>query len=330
MPAPRAANRERVVVAGKYVLDDELGAGGMGVVYRAQQLQPPRPVAIKFLHRVLARDPRTVERFRVEAVAASRLDHPHSVAVLDYGEDADGTPYLVMEYVSGRTLRHIVDDGALAMDRAITITQQILGALTCAHAHGIVHGDVKTENVLVQVNAAGVEQVKLVDFGLARVILSFDDEDRESRTDALIAGTPEYMAPEVIVGGMPSPQSDIYAVGVILHEMLTGTTPFGGGKPMDIFARHVLDPIVPPSIRFPALDIPRELEDAVSRALAKEPSDRFPDAAAFADALGHVEATHSRAPRPEASRAVGARCTTLRARPLTAPPLQPARSAPTR
>lgn len=326
MPASPAAYLERVVVAGKYVLDDQLGAGGMGIVYRAQQLHPPRAVAIKFLHRVLARDPRTVARFRCEALAASQLDHPNSVAVLDHGEDADGTPYLVMEYVSGRTLRHIVDDGALAVDRAITITQQILGALACAHAHGIVHADVKTENVLVHETETG-EQVKLVDFGLARVILSFDEDDRDS---SFIAGTPEYMAPEVIVGGAPSPASDIYAAGVILHEMLTGTTPFGGGKPMDIFARHVLDPMVPPSLRFPELDLPRPLEEVIERALAKEPENRFPSATAFAEALSLVEATHSRAPLPEASRAVGARCPTLRARPLTAPPPQPARSAPAR
>lgn len=328
MPASPATYLERVV-AGKYVLDDELGAGGMGVVYRAQQLHPPRPVAIKFLHRVLARDPRTVARFRVEALAASQLDHPNSVAVLDHGEDADGTPYLVMEYVSGRTLRRIVADGALAMDRAIAITQQILGALACAHTHGIVHSDVKTENVLVQ-ESEDDEQVKLVDFGLARVILSFDEDDRDS---SLIAGTPEYMAPEVIVGGAPSPASDIYAAGVILHEMLTGATPFGGGKPMDIFARHVLDPVVPPSLRFPELDIPRPLEEVIERALAKEPENRFPSAAVFAEALSHVEAPASRAHRPtsaETSRPVGARCTTLRARRLTVPPPQPARSAPTR
>lgn len=328
MSSPRPAYDPRVVVAGKYVLDDELGAGGMGIVYRAYQIDPPRPVAIKFLHKVLARDPRIVARFRDEALTASRLDHPSSVAVLDHGEDADGTPYLVMEYVSGRTLRQIVDDGPLDMDRAIRITQQILGALTCAHAHGIVHSDVKTENVLVAQTAAG-ELVKLVDFGLARVIMSYDGDASES-TEAHIAGTPEYMAPEVIVGGTPSPASDIYAVGVILHEMLTGTTPFGGGKPMDIFARHVLDPMVPPSLRFPQLDIPRPLEEVIERALAKEPAERFSDAAAFAEALGQLDATHARAPLPEASRAVGARCTTLRARRLSVPPPQPARSAPTR
>jgi serine/threonine-protein kinase len=327
MPSPKLAPVSRPLVAGRYVIEDELGAGGMGVVYRAHVLETSRPVAIKFLHRVLARDPRTVARFRDEALTASRLDHPSSVAVLDHGEDLDGTPFLVMEYVSGPTLRRIVDDGPLDAVRAIAITQQILGALTCAHAHGIVHADVKTENVLV----ASEDRVKLVDFGLARAILSYEGEDGESRTDAQIAGTPEYMAPEVIVGGTPSPASDIYAVGVILYEMLTGTTPFGGGKPMDIFARHVLDPVVPPSLRFPQLGIPRAFEEVIERALAKEYEQRFPDAAAFAEALGQLEATHDvRAPLPEASRAVGTRCTTLRARRLSVPSLQPARSASTR
>jgi serine/threonine protein kinase len=329
MPASSATRAQRNLVAGKYIVGDELGAGGMGVVYQARQLHPPRLVAIKFLHRDLARDARTVARFRVEADAAALLDHPNTVAVLDHGEDVDGRPFIVMEYVSGRTLRQIVDEGALSIDRAIAITQQILGALACAHAHSIVHSDVKTENVLVAETEDG-ESIKLVDFGLARVILSFDDDAGESRTEAHIAGTPEYMAPEVILGGKPSPASDIYAAGVILHEMLTGTTPFGGGKPMDIFARHVLDPVVPPSLRFPQLAIPRQLEEVLERAMAKEPIDRFESAAEFSEALSHVEATHTRAPLPEASRAVGTRCQTLRARRLTSPSPQPARSAPTR
>ncbi|HUQ05132.1 MAG TPA: serine/threonine-protein kinase [Kofleriaceae bacterium] len=329
MPAIRAKSVLRNLVAGKYALGEELGAGGMGVVYRAQQLQPPRAVAIKFLHRALARDARTVARFRVEADAAARLDHPHTVHVLDHGEDVDGTPFIVMEYVSGRTLRQIVDEGALAIDRAIAITQQILGALACAHAHGIVHSDVKTENVLVTESEDG-EHIKLVDFGLARVILPFDDDVDESRTEAHIAGTPEYMAPEVILGGTPGPASDIYAAGVILHEMLTGTTPFGGGKPMDIFARHVLDPVVPPSLRFPQLELPRQLEEVIEHAMAKEPAERFASASEFSEVLTHVEATHTRAPLPEASRAVGTRCPTLRARRLTSPSPQPPRSAPTR
>lgn len=330
MPSSHTSRDRHLVVAGRYLLDGELGAGGMGVVYRAHQLRPRRQVAIKFLHRLLASDPKTIARFRVEALAASRLDHPNSVAVLDHGQDADGTPFIVMEYVSGRTLRRIVDDGALAVERAIAITQQILAALACAHAHGIVHSDVKTDNVLVEQSGSG-EHIKLVDFGLARVVIGVDDENREPRGDALVAGTPEYMAPEVILGGSPSPASDIYAVGVILHEMITGTTPFGGDKPMDIFTRHVLDPLVPPSLRFPQLQIPRALEEVIERAMAKEPEHRFPGAHAFAEALAHVDVSPTLLPPPEASRAVGSRCPTLRARRLTAPiPPQPARSAPTR
>jgi eukaryotic-like serine/threonine-protein kinase len=295
----------------------------MGVVYRAHQLDPQRLVAIKFLHGVLARDSKTVARFRVEALAASRLDHPNLVAVIDHGQDTDGTPFLVMEYVSGRTLRRIVADGPLSLEHAIAITRQILAGLACAHAHGIVHSDVKTENVLVEETEAG-ERIKLVDFGLARVIIGFDDERREQRGDAQVAGTPEYMAPEVILGGAPSPASDIYAVGVILHEMLTGATPFGGGKPMDIFTRHVLDPLVPPSLRFPQLAIPRAVEEVIERAMAKEPENRFTGALAFASALADVHVTSPlRSPHPEVSRAVGASRPTLRSRPLSVPPSHP-------
>jgi serine/threonine-protein kinase len=274
------------ILAGTYLLAEPLGSGGMGTVHRAEDLLLGRPVAIKFLHHLLARDPRVAARFQVEALAAARLDHPNTVAVLDHGETDDGIPFLVMEYVRGTTLRQLLVDGGLASDRVIPIVRQILGALGTAHAAGVVHADVKTENVLVEMPG---EHIKLVDFGLARVGLAAVPSSRDARDEPFVAGTPEYMAPEIILGAPPSPSSDIYAAGILLHELLTGATPYGGGRAVDIFTRHVQDELVPPSVRFPDLDIPRALEVVLARALAKDADHRFHDAGAFADALAAVE-----------------------------------------
>lgn len=316
------------VLAGKYVLGEQLGAGGMGVVFRAEQLALERPVAIKFLHHVLARDPQIAARFQVEALAAARLDHPNSVAVLDYGEAEDGTPFLVMEYVRGRTLRHIACEGPMTTERAITIALQILAALSEAHAAGIVHADVKTENVLLETRHDG-ERVKLVDFGLARVGRALVDEPRPDDGEIVVAGTPEYMAPEVILGEPPGPGADIYAVGVILYELLTGVTPFGGGASQAIFARHVQDELVPPSVRFPERHIPRALETVLARALEKDPARRYQEAAAFAAALSAIEPTTApppRArPRPESHRSAAGNVTLTMRKPTEPPPGPPTR-----
>lgn len=275
------------IVAGTYLLAEPLGSGGMGTVHRAEDLLLARPVAIKFLHHVMARDPRIAARFQVEALAAARLDHPNAVAVLDHGETDDGIPFLVMEYVRGTTLRQLLVEGCVTTDRVIPIVRQILAALGAAHVAGVVHADVKTENVLVQMPD---ELVKLVDFGLARVgLAAVPGSSRDAREEPFVAGTPEYMAPEIILGAPPTPASDLYAVGILLYELLTGATPYGGGRAIDIFTRHVQDDLVPPSVRYPELDISRALDAVLARALAKDPHHRFHDAEAFASALATVE-----------------------------------------
>jgi serine/threonine-protein kinase len=275
------------ILAGKYLLAEQLGAGGMGVVYRAEHLHLARPVAIKFLHQILARDPQIAARFQLEALAAARLDHPNSVAVLDFGETPDGVPFIVMEYVRGRTLRQLAAGGLLEPARAIAITRQVLSALSGAHQVGIVHADVKTDNVLVAPSPDG-ERAKLVDFGLARIGRTVEEQPRDARGEPFVSGTPDYMAPEVILGATPAPAADIYAVGVMLYELLTGATPFGGGRSIDIFTRHVQDDLVPPSVRFPDRNIPRALEAALARSMEKEPERRFPSAVAFSTALAAV------------------------------------------
>ncbi len=300
------------LLGGKYLLGDCIGAGGMGRVYRAHQPELDRIVAIKILHRALADDPHVARHFRTEAIAAARFSHPNSVAVIDYGETDEGVPFLVMEYLHGRTLSQIVrDEAPLDVRRAVTITAQILDALGDAHALGIVHADVKSDNVLVHHTRDRGEQAKLVDFGLARIAAA-PDADGAHGDNAFISGTPAYMAPEVIRGGAPSPLSDGYSVGAMLYELLTGATPFGGADFDEILRRHLEDLVVPPSLRCPELAIPRHVEEATLRALAKDPAQRFPSTAAFAAALLAQEAPVSpRTRRSTATRGPGDAITTL-------------------
>lgn len=316
-PAMAIANPGKVVpdrvplLGGKYLLGDCIGAGGMGRVYRAHQPELDRTVAIKILHRALADDPRIARHFRTEAIAAARFSHPNSVAVIDYGETDDGVPFLVMEYLEGRTLSQIIrDEAPLDVGRAVAIAIQILHALGDAHALGIVHADVKSDNVLVKETRDRGEQAKLVDFGLARI--AYEGGMDYGTDDAFISGTPEYMAPEIIRGAPPSALSDCYAVGAMLYELITGGTPFGGADFMEILRRHLEDVVVPPSLRSPELAIPRHVEQAILRALEKDPSRRFPSTDAFAAALTAEESPAPIRPRRYIpARAAGDAITTL-------------------
>lgn len=291
--APSPVREPGTIVGGKYRLGALLGAGGMGAVHRAEHVSLGRPVAIKFLHHLLARDACAVARFRTEASATARLSHPNVVSVLDYREDSDGTPFLVMEYVEGRSLRALLTEGPVDVGRAIHIGAQILAALRAAHAARVVHGDVKTDNVLVERRRD--ERVKLVDFGLARVGRPLEDDGVVSDS---FCGTPGYVAPEVILGGYPTASSDLYSVGVILYELLTGSNPYGGGKSVDVLRRNLGDLHVPPTIRFPERAVPRALEDVIARALDKDPRRRHRDALSFATALAAVRIPQRRQTMP--------------------------------
>jgi serine/threonine-protein kinase len=274
------------LVAGKYVLGARLGAGGMGVVYAAEQPALTRTVAIKVVHAELAADPAIVRRFHDEARAASRLAHPNVVAVLDYGETDNGIPFLVMEHVHGVTLTHILHRvGPLEISRAAALLGQVLAALGEAHAAGIVHGDVKSDNVLVERLHGGAELIKVVDFGLARITSEGAHVERDAAGHRLVSGTPEYMAPELMSGDGITPASDLYAAGAILYELITGETPFAGGAPDAILARHVREAVVPPSLRRPDHHVAPAMDRVVMRALAKDPAERFADADTFAVAL---------------------------------------------
>jgi serine/threonine-protein kinase len=282
----RGAVVEGEIVAGKYVLRERIGVGGMGVVYAAEQLALARTVAIKLLHEELVPDAELVRQLEGEARTASRLSHPNVAAMLDVGRTDDGRPFLVMEHVRGDTLAELVRAGGpMPVERAAALVAQVLAALDAAHAAGVVHADVKSDNVIVLAGRDGAEIAKVVDFGLARTIA----EARRAPIDAdgllLVSGTPEYMAPEVVRGEPPRVASDLYGAGVILYELVTGTTPFGGGTSTEILIRQVQDEVVPPSLRRPHGVVPPALDEVALRALAKDPAARFAEAAAFAAAL---------------------------------------------
>lgn len=280
------------MIDGKYKVQRCIGRGGMGCVFLADQPALARQVVIKVLHPELAESPVHAQQIRDEAVAACRVRSQHCVTVIDCGTLADGTSYLVMGHVPGRSLGRMIAEEIIPLERAIALFDQILSALGSVHASGLVHADVKSENFLVE-SIANTDRVTLIDFGLARVPGSPLCSDVEDGM-VMVSGTPEYMAPEVVCGEPPMPASDLYAAGVILYELLTGVTPFAGGTAVEIMVRQAHNRVVPPSLCRPDLGIPPAIDAVVLRALAKRPEARFPDAATFAREL-HAA---MRAPRP--------------------------------
>lgn len=266
------------VLGDKFRLTACIGIGGSGAVYRADQIALGRTVAVKILNEELSADARMIKRFRDEAMSASRLNHPNCVSIIDYGQSPDGLLYLAMEYVKGPTLTQLlVTQNPLGIDRVIDIVMQALAGIEEAHLAGVIHADLKADNIILDQRRAGIDVVKIVDFGIARLVTTARDEDRS------ISGTPEYMAPEVISGAPPSFASDIYAVGIILYELLAYKTPFFAGSTTEILANHLKAMV--PSLAARRDHVPKELEGIVSRALAKHPNDRFASAADMRNAL---------------------------------------------
>lgn len=254
-------------IADKFKLLSCIGIGGSGAVYRAQQLALGRTVAIKVLRRQLAQDERLVRRFRDEATAASSLNHPNTVSIIDFGQADDGLLYLAMEYVRGPTLTQLLQTGPIAAPRALDIVAQILAGIEEAHLAGIVHADLKCDNVIVDQRRAGVDMVKVVDFGIARLA----NAPKQGET---VVGTPEYMAPEIIRGQTPGFAADQYAIGIILYELLTGVTPFVAKTTVDILTNHIVGRFRSLAEHRPGLAHPA-LEAIVRRSLAQKPDDRF-------------------------------------------------------
>jgi serine/threonine-protein kinase len=263
------------LIAGRYELEELVGSGGMSDVFRARDNQLDRRVAIKILHGRYAGDPEYLERFRSEARAVARLSHPNIVTVIDRGDDA-GRQYIVFEHVDGENLKELVlRSGRLPVGRAVELALAVADGLAFAHQQGLVHRDVKPQNVLLSREG----EVKVTDFGIAR---SLEVEHGVTQTGTVL-GTGEYLAPEQASGKPVSPATDVYSLGVVLWEMLAGEVPFDGENFVAVALRHVNEPL--PSLREVRPDVSPRLAAAVERALAKDPARRFPSMAALAEEL---------------------------------------------
>jgi serine/threonine protein kinase len=277
----------RAILGGQFLIEQKIGSGGMGAVYRASQPAMNRLVAVKILHPKLTNRKDLASRFRREARAMSHLQHPNTVRVFLFGDLEDGSLYIVMEYLEGRNLNQSVrKEGPFPVDRAIPILIQCCGALQEAHSQGIVHRDLKPENIFLSTNGGLKDYPKVLDFGLAKVT------ERELRPgsimltqEGMVFGTPEFMSPEQAQGKVLDARSDIYSLATILYEVLTGKLPFDAKTPMEYIQLHVTKPPISLDDRVPGKRFPAGLADVIGKALTKKPDDRYASASDFADAL---------------------------------------------
>lgn len=267
------------VIAGRYEIVERIGEGGMGQIVRVRHYRLGKPFAIKLMLADFFFEPEAREIFIREARLASTLSHPNIVSIVDFGDDPDWGMFIVMELAMGESLSdRILHEGALSIDVSCNVAQQLVDALAHSHAHSVVHGDLKSENVLC-LDPTDDDQrrwnIKLVDFGMAHLMTG------ATGTAARVAGTPAYMAPERIAGAPPTPSVDLYALGVIMYEMLAGQVPFNDEDPQQILRQHLNDAPAPISEHRGA-PLDAALTEIVDRCLAKRPEDRYPNA----DAVG--------------------------------------------
>jgi serine/threonine-protein kinase len=271
-------------LGGTYLIQEKIGSGGMGDVYRAIHKKLESPVAVKIVKRELLAHSAMVNRFQREARAASKLHHPNVVAVTDFGQSEDGTLFMVMEYVTGKSLaRVIADDAPLPERRVVHIGAQILSALAVAHANDILHRDLKPENVMLESRRDAPDSVKVLDFGIVKLLAA--GATASTLTQAgLVCGTPGYMSPEQLRGDDVDARSDLFSVGVVLYEMLTHKLPFDVQTPMEMLHKHLSEPIAPPSRRR-GRPVSPTLEGLVMQALSAARDERPASAEAMREQL---------------------------------------------
>jgi hypothetical protein len=286
------------VLGERFEIEGLIGEGAMGVVYRAKDRSVGRPVAVKVLHKHLVQSREFLSRFRREANAASRFRHDAAVRVLGTGETEDRLPFIAMDLVEGKSLKEIVaTDAPMAPGRVANIVHQLLRALGAAHKAGIVHRDMKPDNIRVAIDEDGIERPKILDFGVAKFIAGDAGEmtgGLKTKT-GIVLGTPKYMAPEQIRGEAIDGRADVYSVGAMLHEMLTGKPPFEAEDVFGFVSMHLKEKVAPIGERFPECEVPEELDDLVLKMLEKDPRDRPSDAAVLADDLARYAVEDPRA-----------------------------------
>jgi serine/threonine-protein kinase len=279
------------VIADRYRIDALLGEGGMGRVYSAEHVLMRKRLAVKVLHRELTSVPDVVARFEREAMAAANIDHPNVAAATDFGKLADGSVFLVLEYVEGKNLRDEIAKGPFAVERAVRIARQIASALGSAHQLSIVHRDLKPENVMLVQKGSEADFVKVLDFGIAKVPIGEGPEAPGGKAltkVGMVFGTPEYMAPEQALGQPVDGRADLYALGVIFYEMLAGIRPYSSSSQAGILGQQLSQPIPPFAERAPGVQVPPSVEQVVQRLLARDAADRYQKAEDVVIALDAV------------------------------------------
>jgi tRNA A-37 threonylcarbamoyl transferase component Bud32 len=274
------------VLSGKYRIVRLLGEGGMGAVYEGEQQlgTTKRRVAIKTLHPHLSRNPQIEARFQREVGTIAELEHPHTIQVYDFGTTPEGILYIVMEFLQGKSLADLLaSQGAMAPDRVAHILEQVCGSLEEAHLHGIVHRDLKPDNVVLVERAGQKDYVKVLDFGIAKRSREQDQNEQKLTQQGMVLGTPPYMSPEQFTGQPIDARSDIYSLGVMAYEMLTGKLPFNATTAWEWATQHMTQPPIPIESLAEGNRVPLAMRNALKRALAKSPDQRFQTVSAFID-----------------------------------------------
>ncbi len=284
--APDLVGKE---IAGRYRIIKKLGEGGMGAVYRGEQISLKRAVAVKLLRPELGNNQMVLRRFNAEAEAVAKLSHPNTVNIYDFGQDSDGSLFIAMEFIEGRSLREAIQkEGPFSLPRALSIAQQVAASLSDAHAHSIVHRDLKPDNVMLQDRGKQKDVVRVLDFGIAKL----RDDNRATQAAMTQAGdmlgTPQYMAPEQIKGESIDGRTDIYALGCMIYEMVTARLPYEAPTIMAMLSKHLMEDPVPPTQRRPDLGLPPAVDHLVATAMAKEPAQRPATMEHFAELLGSM------------------------------------------